>query len=53
MDGNSINGYTQFCRWAIVHRDDFRDEFLTDDIVAELAKVPAISVRRRPRAPRA
>lgn len=43
VDGNSINGYTQFCRWAIVHRDDFRDEFLTDDIVAELAKVPAIS----------
>jgi hypothetical protein len=43
VDGNSINGYTQFCRWAVVHRDDFRDEFLTDDIQAELAKVPAIA----------
>lgn len=42
-DGNGINGYTQFCKWAIVHRDDFREEFLTDDIVAALEAVPAIA----------
>jgi hypothetical protein len=42
-DGNGINGYTQFCKWALVHRDDFREEFLTEEIAAALEAVPAIA----------